>query len=84
MYLAISNTTNYYRTQLLWNIKGQIQKSKIKKVLKNKEALPRLGINEESNSFFTFKDHKENLQNNPTVRLVDPAKNKLKGLVKLF
>ena len=45
--------------------------------MKNKEALHRLDINEEINYFSTLKDHKENFQNNPTVRLINPAKNEI-------
>ena len=45
--------------------------------MKNKEALHRLDINEESICFFTLKDHKENFQNTPTARLINPAKNEI-------
>ena len=45
--------------------------------MKNKEALHRLDINKESICFFILKDHKENFQNNPTVRLINPAKNEI-------
>ena len=31
----------------------------------------------ENNSFISLKNHKENFQNNPTVRLINPAKNEL-------
>ena len=48
-----------------------------KHILKNREVLNRLEINDENNSFITLKDHKENLNNNPAVRLLNPAKNKL-------
>ena len=34
-------------------------------------------INGENNSFITLKDHKENFNNNPTVRLINPAINEL-------
>ena len=34
-------------------------------------------VNGENNSFITLKDHKENFNNNPTVRLINPAKNEL-------
>ena len=83
------NTTNYYGMQLLQKektntkIKDKINKKR-KESLKNKEALHWLDINEGSNCFFTLKGHKENLQNNPTVRLINPAKMKLGGLVKWF
>ena len=34
-------------------------------------------VNGENNSFKTLKDHKENFNKNPTVRLINPAKNGL-------
>ena len=37
-------------------------------------------INGKNNSFITLKDHKESFNNNPTVRLINPAKNKLKHI----
>ena len=52
--------------------------------MKIKEALHRLSINEESNCFFTLKDHKENFQNNPTVRLINPAKNDIGRIIKVI
>ena len=55
-----------------------------KEILKNKEVLYRLDINEESNCFFTLKDHKENFQNNPTVRLINPAKNYIGRISKII
>ena len=64
-------------------IKDKINK-KIKEILKNKEALHRLEINEESNCFFTLTDHKENFQNNPTVRLINPAKNETGRISKVI
>ena len=64
-------------------IKEKINK-KGKGILKSKEVLYRLDINEVSNCFFTLKDHKENFQNNPTVRLINPAKNKIERLSKVI
>ena len=52
--------------------------------MKNKEALHRLDINEKRNCFFTFKDHKENFQDNPTVRLINPAKNEIVRISKVI
>ena len=78
---------NYYGTQLIRNIKKQIQKikdeinKKGKEILKNKEALHRLDINEESNCFFTLNNHKENFQNNSTVRLFNPAKDEIGKII---
>ena len=40
--------------------------------------------NEEGNSFITIKGHKENFDKNPTVRLVNPAKNELGRISKLI
>ena len=39
-------------------------------------------INGENNSFIILKDHKENFNNNPTVRLINPAKNELRHISK--
>ena len=84
------NTTNCDATQLLRKIKKQNTKvkgkinKKEKEVLKNKEALHRLDINEESNCFFTLKGHKENFQNSPTVRLINPATNKIGRISKVI
>ena len=41
-------------------------------------------INEEGNSFITIKDHEENFDNHPTVRLMNPAKNELGRISKLI
>ena len=40
-------------------------------------SLDRPDINEESTCFFIVNDHKENFQNNATVRLINPTKNKV-------
>ena len=52
--------------------------------MRNKEELHQLDINEESNCFFILKDHKENFQNNPTVRLINPAKNDIGRISKVI
>ena len=64
-------------------IKDKINK-KGKEILKNKEALHRQDINEESNCFFSLKYHKENFQNNPTVRFIKPAKNEIGRISKVI
>ena len=74
-------TSKYKKTNT--KIKDKINK-KGKEILKNKEALHRIDINEESNCFFTLKDHKENFQNNPTVRLINPAKNDIGRISKVI
>lgn len=48
-----------------------------KKILGNNPVVQRMEINGENNCFFTLKDHKDNFDNNPTVRLINPAKNEL-------
>ena len=39
-----------------------------------------MDINSKNRCFITLKDHKENFLNNPTVRLINPAKNELGGI----
>ena len=55
-----------------------------KEILKNNEILNRIEINGENNCFFTLKDHKDNFSNNPQVRLIYPAKNKLARVSKVI
>ena len=74
-------TSKYKKTNT--KIKDKINK-KGKEILKNKEALHRLYINEESNCFFTLKDHKKNFQNNRTVRLINAAKNEIGKISKVI
>ena len=64
-------------------IKDKINR-KGKEILKNKEALHRLDINEESNCFFTPRDHKENFQKNLTVRLINPDKGEIGMISKVI
>ena len=40
--------------------------------------------NEEGNSFITIKNHKENFDNHPKVRLIIPAKSELRRISKLI
>ena len=74
-------TLKYNKTNA--KIKDKIAKME-KENLKNKEVFNQIDINGASNCFFTHKDLKENFQNNPTVRLINPAKKKLEQLAKLF
>ena len=55
-----------------------------KNILKNDEILNRMEINGESNCFITLKDHNDNFENNPTVRLLNPAKNELGRISKVI
>ena len=48
----------------------------------NKEILDRMDFNSKDTCFITLKDHKENFLNNPTVRLINPAKNELQKISK--
>ena len=41
-------------------------------------------MNGENNSFITLKDHKENFNNHPTVRLINLAKNELGRISKVI
>ena len=60
------------------NIKKRID-SKGKQIMENvdKGILDRIDINSKNTCFITLKDRKENFLNNPTVRLINPAKNEL-------
>ena len=51
---------------------------------KDKEALRRMDINNESNCFIKLKDHKENFQNSPSVWIMNLAKNELGRLSKFM
>ena len=64
-------------------IKDEINK-KGKEILKNKEVLQRLDIDEESNCFFTLNNHKDNFQNNSTVRIFNPAKDEIGKISKII
>ena len=40
-------------------------------------VLYRMNINDQTNSFITLKDHKENFDNKPSTRLINPSKNEI-------
>ena len=48
------------------------------------ETLSKLKRNGVENAFFTFKDHKAHFTNNPTVRLINPAKNEVGRISKVI
>ena len=52
--------------------------------MKDKDVIKRMETNEEGNSFITIKDHKENFDNNPPVRVINPATNELGRISKLI
>ena len=58
------------------NIKKQVNMAG-KNLIRGKEVIKRMETNEGGNSFLKIKDHKENFNNHPTVRLINPAKNEL-------
>ena len=55
-----------------------------KEILKDQPVLSRMNINGQNNCFVTLKDHKENFNNNPTTRLINPAKNELGRISKVI
>ena len=67
-------TSTYKKTSS--NMKEDINKTGMK-IAKDKKVLNKMEINGESNCFITLKDHKENFENNPTTRLLNPAKNEI-------
>ena len=70
-------TTSYKKNKKISKTaQGQINNQR-KNMLKNKEVIKRMFVNGKQNCFITLKDHKPNFQNNPTVRLLHPAKNEL-------
>ena len=57
-------------------IKMEINKEGVK-IAKEEGVLDKMMVNGTGNCFVTVKDHKENFQNRPTVRLINPAKNEI-------
>ena len=45
--------------------------------MEGSKVLTRMETNSEDNCFITMKDHKENFENNPKVRFINPAKNEI-------
>ena len=52
--------------------------------MRDKELIKQMETNKEGNSFITIKDHKENFDNQPTVRRINRAKNELGKISKLI
>ena len=69
-----STTTSYKKASN--NIKKKIRFARMQ-VLRENKVLKRMQINGENNCFISLKDHKENSQNNASVRLINPAKSGL-------
>ena len=55
-----------------------------KKIMKNKAVFNRMLVNGKDEAFITLKDHKPNFQNNPKVRLINPAKNEIGRISKVI
>jgi len=79
--LTNSITSTYKKTE--GNIKKVIN-TQGKEILQNLDIMNRMEINSENNCFFTLKDHKDNFVNNPTTRLINPAKNELGRMSKVI
>ena len=80
--LIMNSITSTYK-KANRNIKKQINKVR-KNLMRVKEVMKRMETNEEGNSFITIKDHKENFDNQPTVGLINAAKNELGRISKLI
>ena len=52
--------------------------------MRDKEVIKRMETNKEVNSLITIKHHKENFDNHPTVRPINPAKNEAGRTSKLI
>ena len=74
-------TTTYKKADT--KLKDKIYKEG-KDVLRNHDVYDKIKINGSSGCFITLKDHKENFINNPTVRLLNPAKNEVGRISKIF
>ena len=52
--------------------------------MRNQDIYDKIKINGSSGCFIALKDHKENFINNPTVRLLNPAKNEVGRISKII
>ena len=80
--LIVNSVTSTYK-KANNNIKKQINMTG-KSLIGDKNAIKRTETNEEGNRFTTIKDHKENFDNYPTVRLISPTKSELERISKLI
>ena len=64
-------------------IKENVDKGGVK-FAKKAGVFERMEINGENNCFITLKDHKENFENNPSTRLINPAKNEVGRISKVI
>ena len=64
-------------------LKVNVDKSGVK-FAKKAGALERMHVNGTNQCFVTLKDHKENFENNPKTRLINPAKNEVGRISKVI
>ena len=72
----VSNSITASYKKVNANIEQKINKNG-KKIADNYNILDRIQVNGNNDSFITLKDHKPNFENNPTTRLINPAKNEV-------
>ena len=64
-------------------IKEKVDKAGLK-YAKNAGVKDRMEVSGTNNCFITLKDHKNNFENNPTTRLINPAKNEVGRISKVI
>ena len=75
---AIAATYKKTDNNLMFNINKDGQR-----FAKDANILNKIEVNGTSNCFITLKDHKDNFENNPTTRLINPAKNEIGRISKV-
>ena len=91
MYRLTKNEYNDLRTSAVTskykkaskNIKEKVDKAGLK-YAKNAGVEDRMEVSGTNNCFITLKDHKNNFENNPTTRLINPAKNEIGRVSKVI
>ncbi len=63
-------------------MKTNVDKSGVK-IAKKAGVLERMQVNGTNSCFITLKDHKENFENNPKTRLINPSKNQIGRISKV-
>ena len=74
---AITTTYKKKDSRLIYKINNDG-----KRFAKNVSMLDKLETNGTGNCFITLKDHKDNFENNPTTRLINPAKDEVDRISK--
>ena len=78
MQLYCNYTITLFLLKILWNL------CCLGKCLCNHRIVHKVDVNGMNNCFVTLKDYKDNFQNNPTTRLINPAKNELGRISKVI